>query len=167
MSRRTPRIFFSNFLDIWNNYFWPTGAYTPRNQSEMNLLRKCILNPFQNAKKIRQRIISVHLNNLCSATKFCDEKTFCVACVKRTKNDHVNSNVGAPKFVFFIEAKKKVLFSRNFMNEHKMSRCITRYLFQNFEIYFLVMGASTPVSQSGFPFRLDAMVGRLVRPRAP
>jgi hypothetical protein len=86
-------------------------------------------------KKIRQKILSVHLNNLCSPIKFCGEKTFCVACVKKTKNGHVNSNVGAPKFVFFTEATKNVLFSRNFVNEHKISRCISRYFFQNFQTF--------------------------------
>jgi hypothetical protein len=56
--------------------------------------------------------------------------------------------------LFFTEATKNILFSRNFMNEHKISRCISRYffnIFKHFEIYFLLMGASTPVSQSGFP----------------
>jgi hypothetical protein len=46
---------------------------------------KRILNPFQNVKKIRQKILSVHLNTLCSPTKFCDEKIFFVACIKKTK----------------------------------------------------------------------------------
>jgi hypothetical protein len=55
---------------------------------------------------------------------------------KKTKNGHVNSNVGAPKFVFFTEATKNVLFLQNFMNELKMSRCISRYFFQNFQIFW-------------------------------
>jgi hypothetical protein len=81
-----------------------------------------------------------------------------MAPVKKTKNGQVNSNVTASKFVFFIEAIKKCFFSRNFMNEHKMSRCISRYIFfeifKYFEICLLVMGASTPVRQSGFPISI-------------
>jgi hypothetical protein len=50
--------------------------------------------------KIDKKILSVHLNNVCSPTKFCDEKIFFMACVKRQKNSFVNNNVGAPKFVF-------------------------------------------------------------------
>jgi hypothetical protein len=94
------------------------------------------------------------MNTLCSPTKFCNEKIFYVACIKKTKNVHVNNNVGALKFIFFTEATKNVLFSRNFINEHK---CLDVYqdiffeIFKHFEICFLVMGASTPVSQSGFP----------------
>jgi hypothetical protein len=53
---------------------------------------------------------SVHLNNLCSPTKFCSEKTFFVACVKKTKNGHVNSNVGALKFIF-LQRPQKMSFS--------------------------------------------------------
>jgi hypothetical protein len=51
-----------------------------------------------NIKKLGKKFLSVHLNNLCSPTKFCGEKTFFEACVKKIKNGHVNSNVGAPKF---------------------------------------------------------------------
>jgi hypothetical protein len=46
---------------------------------------KCILNPFQNVKKFRQKILSVYLNNLCSPTKFCDQNTFFMVCVKKDK----------------------------------------------------------------------------------
>jgi hypothetical protein len=61
---------------------------------------KYILNPFQNVKKFRQKVLNVHLNNLCSPTKFCDKKTFFMACIKKIKkNGHVNSNIGALKFV--------------------------------------------------------------------
>jgi hypothetical protein len=55
---------------------------------------------------------------------------------------------------FLQRPQKKCFFSRNFVNEHKMSRCISRYffkIFKYFKICFLVMGAPTPVSQSGFP----------------
>jgi hypothetical protein len=68
-------------------------------------------NIFQNVKKIRQNIFSVHLNNVCSPTKFYGEKTFFMACVRKTKNDYVNNNIGAPKFIFFTDATKYVLFS--------------------------------------------------------
>jgi hypothetical protein len=73
--------------------------------------RKYILNIFQNVKKIRQKILSVHLNNVCSPTKFCGEKKFFVAYVKKTKNGYVNNNVGALNFFFFTEATKNILFS--------------------------------------------------------
>jgi hypothetical protein len=77
-----------------------------------------------------------------------------VACVKKTKNGYVNNNVGAPKFVFFTEATKNVLFTRNFVNEHKMCGFISRYIFFKilniFKYVFFIMGASTPMSQSGF-----------------
>jgi hypothetical protein len=113
---------------------------------------KYILNIFQNVKKVRQKILSIYLNNVCSSTKFCGEKIFFVTCVKKTKNGYVNNNVGAPKFV--LEATKNVLFSRNFVNEHKIFRCTSRYFFQNFKhfkICFLVINESTLVSQSEFP----------------
>jgi hypothetical protein len=72
---------------------------------------KCILNPFQNVKKIRKKILSVHLNNLCLPTKFCGQKIIFMVCVKKTKkNGHVNSNVGASKFAFFTEATQKMFF---------------------------------------------------------
>jgi hypothetical protein len=91
---------------------------------------KYISNSFENVKKIRQKILSVHLNNLCSPTKFCDKKIFFVTYIKNTENVHVNNNVGALKFVFFTEATKNILFSRNFMNEHKMSRCISSFFYK-------------------------------------
>jgi hypothetical protein len=37
MTRCTLRIFFSEFLDILENDFWPTGAYTPRSQSGFSI----------------------------------------------------------------------------------------------------------------------------------
>jgi hypothetical protein len=72
---------------------------------------KYILNTFQNVKKIRQKILSVHLNNVCSSTSFVVKRFFCVACVKKIKNGYINNNVGALKFVFFTEATKNILFS--------------------------------------------------------
>jgi hypothetical protein len=38
------------------------------------------------SKKIDKKILNIHLNNLCSPIKFGDEKTFCVAYVKKIKN---------------------------------------------------------------------------------
>jgi hypothetical protein len=61
------------------------------------------------SKKIDKKILSVYLNNLCSPTKFCGEKTFFMACVKKIKNSHVNNNVGAPKFVYY-RGQKKISF---------------------------------------------------------
>jgi hypothetical protein len=75
-------------------------------------------------------------------------------CVKNTKNGDVNCNFGAPEFAFSTKAKKKKFFSRNFMSKDKIFRCTSKYPFQNFRhieilYFFLVTGASTPVSQSG------------------
>jgi hypothetical protein len=42
-------------------------------------------NAFLNVKKIGQKFLGVHLNILCSPTKFCGERIFFVAYVKKTK----------------------------------------------------------------------------------
>jgi hypothetical protein len=65
---------------------------------------------------------------------FTHEKTFSMARIKKDKNGHVNSNVTASKFVFFTEATKKCFFSRNFVNEHKMSMYIKIFFFEIFNI---------------------------------
>jgi hypothetical protein len=88
-------------------------------------------------KKIRQ-------NSQCTSEQFMFThkvlrwKDILCGMGKKDKKCHVNSNVGALKFVFFIGATKNVLFSRNFVNEHKISRCISRYFFQNFQTFWNV-----------------------------
>jgi hypothetical protein len=65
----------------------------------------------------------VHPDILCLHTKFCEEKTFYVACAKKTKKCPVKSYFGAPKIVFFYTCHRKCDFLRIFVREHKMSRC--------------------------------------------
>jgi hypothetical protein len=140
--------------------FWLIGL-------DASIIKKCILNIFQNVKKIRQKNSQCASEQFMFTQKFCSEKIFFVACVKKTKNGHVNSNVEAPKIFFFTEATKYVLFSRNFMNEHKMSRCISIFffeIFEYFEICFLVMGASTPMSQSRFPYYASSILLECCQP---
>jgi hypothetical protein len=119
---------------------------------------KYILNIFQNVKKNRQKILSVHLNNLCSPTKFYGEKAFLWHVKKIKKNGHLNNNIGAPKFVFS-QRPQKMSFSHetSWMNIKCPDACqdIFFEIFKYFEICFLIMGASTPVSQSGFPVSLN------------
>jgi hypothetical protein len=82
-------------------------------------------NAFLNVLKNWQKILGAHLNILCLPTKFCREKTLSMTYVEKKKKKtfsmtyvkrqniyvHVTSNFGVPKFIFFAQVTKNVLFS--------------------------------------------------------
>jgi hypothetical protein len=79
-----------------------------------------------------KKIQDVHLDILCSLTKVCGKKTFCVAYIKNIKICYVKSYsikhvfFESPKIVFFTQPIKNVIFLRNFACKHRMLRCTSR-----------------------------------------
>jgi hypothetical protein len=74
--------------------FWLIGANAPI----MKVHFKCILKKLKNSDKIFRVCIWTYYVH---PRKFWCEKTFFVACIKKTKKCYVNSNYVPQKFVFF------------------------------------------------------------------
>jgi hypothetical protein len=86
--------------------------------------------------KCSDKFLSVHMNILCSPTKFCGEKI-----------------VLAAQKLSFLHRPKKKSFSWEPVNVHIMCRCTPRKFYELFfcKMYFLAVGASTSMGQIGFP----------------
>jgi hypothetical protein len=74
---------------------------------------------FENFENI---YLNIHLDILCSFTKFREMKHFLIASVKKTNFDAVTLLFTWPFFVFFTGAIKNIFLPQNFVGEHKLFR---------------------------------------------
>jgi hypothetical protein len=101
-----------------------TGKSTLAHGCRCTHYRKTYFKMFENFEKI---YLDIHLDILCSFTKFREKRIFFVASVKKDKFRCSNIAIYVSIFlVFFTHATQNVFSPQNFMGEHKLFRCTLR-----------------------------------------
>jgi hypothetical protein len=92
------------------------------------------------------KILDVYPNILRSYIKFCEEKTFCMGCVKMTNKCLVRNHFRALKMVFFIQVTKNVTLLWNLCADIECASVRLEFFnfLNHFKIVFWIMGVYEP-----------------------
>jgi hypothetical protein len=124
-------VLFYNYYDYFHD-----RLYIYENYAEIQVyMHPLVKNHFSKCQKILKKFLSVHLDILCSLTKFCEKKdNFCDLC---KKDNFLCSKIAIYVAIFlsFLHRAQKMFFhTKTLVDGHRMFRCIPNFFIQI--IYF-------------------------------